>query len=149
MFYINLIFAHTNTGGVNMKKVVSIILICIFILVSCKTTNNNIDKNNATDNNLTYTTEFSFLPSHPNMEFVEIVKQGKENEYSSATYIVKNSTREQVIDEYMNILENDSWDITADKPIIINAKKDSHQAIIYINPSENSENDVSLTIVAK
>ncbi|MDR7856930.1 hypothetical protein [Tissierella sp.] len=124
-----------------MKKVIFVILICTFVLVGCTTTDNS-----AEDNNTNYTKEFPFLPNHPDMKFVEILQQGKENEYSSATYIVKNATQEKVIEDYIDILESDSWNLTVDKPILINATKDDHQVNIYINPADN---DVSLTIVAK
>lgn len=117
-----------------MKKIIFVIFICALILVGCKTT--------------TYTTEFPFLPSHPNMEFVEIIHQPKEeNEYTTATYIVRDSTQEQVIEEYLKILKKDTWNITfVNEPILIQATKDNNDIYIFINQIDN---DVSLAILVR
>ncbi|MBU5311473.1 hypothetical protein KQI38_05485 [Tissierella carlieri] len=115
-----------------MKKIIFVIFICIFTLVACK---NN-------------TNEFTSLPTHPNMEFVEISHQAKkENEYTTATYIIKDSTQEQVIKEYTKIFKDDSWDITfINEPLLIEAVKDSRNMRIFLFQQDN---DVLLAIQTK
>lgn len=122
-----------------MKKIISIIFICIFTLVACK--------NNTNPNPNTNTNEVT-LPTHPNMEFVEIAHQAKEeNEYTTTLYTIKNSTQEQVTEEYIKILENDSWNITfVNKPLLIQAAKDNKEIMIFIF---NRDNDVTLAILSR
>jgi predicted small lipoprotein YifL len=77
----------------------------------------------------TYLKEYSYLPAHDNMTIVE---EAKENEggFLEATYEVKESSYDEVLNEYEQILVKDGWKITNDqKPGIITAEKDTHQAI--------------------
>ncbi|CAK7070494.1 hypothetical protein [Tissierella sp.] len=116
-----------------MKKFIFVIFICILTLTACK--------NNPNTNEVA-------LPTHPNMEFVEIVHQAKEeNEYTTTLYTVKNSTQEQVTEEYIKILENDSWNITfVNKPLLIEATKENKEIMIFLF---NKDNDVTLAILSR
>ncbi|WP_353097829.1 hypothetical protein [Tissierella praeacuta] len=112
-----------------MKKFICIIFICIFTLVACK--GNQVP-----------------LPTLPNMEFVEISHQpNEENDYTTAVYTIKNTTREEVTEEYIKILENDSWDVTfINKPLLIEATKGNKETMIFLF---NEDNDVYLTVLFK
>lgn len=117
-----------------MKKNMLLIFICIITLVGCKATN--------------YTSEFPYVPSHPNMEFIEFTYQGEEeNDYTTATYKVSDLTQEQVMEEYLKILEEDSWEITfVNMPLLIQASKNENDIHIF---SFLEDNDVILAILAR
>lgn len=95
---------------------------------------------------VTYTKEFSYLPSQKEMTLKNFNKP-TEDKMGTAIYILKNKKSEDVLNEYEKQLKKDEWKITEDKkPNLIKAEKGEHKVIII--PTQNDQ-DVQLTIVSK
>ncbi len=93
-----------------------------------------------------YTEQFDYLPQTNDMK-VEDHTEATEEQMGSATYIIKDTKSEDVMDNYFKKLKKDKWEITEDqRPTLIKAKKESHEVIIA--PSQ-VDKDVKLTIVSK
>ena len=154
-----------------MKKLVIIILTFVLLisLVSCKskTQNNtgntgNTIKPSATpspsitpDSKITpnpdiaNTKEFPYLPAYSGMELKDIT-QPDQNNFRTANYIIKNSTKDKFLTEYIDILKKDGWTINISlkdgNPDNATAYKGNHMATII--PFEVN-NTIGLGIVSR
>jgi hypothetical protein len=121
---------------------VSLILLLLFGLTACNTKS----PSDTSQPTVTYTKEFSYLPTYKNMEFQSIT-QTPQNQ-SIAKYLIKNTTTEKVLTEYGDILKEDgwteNWSYTKDKkPASLIVQKDNHTVALL--PQQN-KSDVILTI---
>ena len=117
-----------------MKKILIILITIMFSipLISC--------------GKVTYTKEFSYLPSQKEMTLKSFEKPTKDR-MGVATYVVKNQKSKDVIETYQKQLKKDGWKITDDKkPASITAEKEGHKTIIV--PTKIKEDD-QLTVVSK
>lgn len=140
-----------------MKKFLSIFIIPILSisLISCSTNksnnSNNTAKSNITSNvKITYTKEFSYLPTYDNMEFQSITTPTDKNKMLTAKYIIKSTTTDKVLNDYAGILKKDGWTVNMSlykdgKPFSAAAQKDKHIATLI---PQQSGNDVILTVTS-
>lgn len=150
IFYIKIRFLRHNIKNIYyfevliMKKIfVLFIVFNIFLISSCSGT--------------TYLKEFPYLPAYKNMTLETTEEGAEENaeeetteatgELTKKTYIVKNVSAENVLNEYEEILHEDGWTTTLDgKPNMIEISKDEHQAMILVYEKDDV---VKLEITAK
>lgn len=120
-----------------MKKLSNLLLILILLtaLVACGT-------------KTTYTKEISYLPSYSSdMKLDNFTPTDKKTGFSTASYIISNTTNKDVLQNYKDILKKDGWTITQDlTPNSLAAKKDTHS--VSLIPKQNYA-DVQLLILAK
>lgn len=109
-----------------MRKIAafSLIFLILLSLTAC-----SAKTPSETTQTVTYTKEFSYLPSYNNMEFQSLT-QTPQNQ-SIAKYLIKNTTTEKVLNDYGDILKKDgwteNWSYTKDKkPASLVAQKDNH-----------------------
>lgn len=129
-----------------MKKVflLFIVVVSIFIMFACTSS-----KNNDIDNSIKYTKEFPYLPSYEDeMELIEF-KEGEKGEVDIATYLVKNTSPNEFLARYEELLIANGWKNSFDnKPVSINMEKDDHIAII-ITPPIKDETSLKVMIYSK
>ena len=117
-----------------MKKIITMLMVVMFSFtsVSC--------------GKITYTKEFSYLPSQKEMTLKSFVKPTKDA-MGTATYTIKSKKSKEVLDAYEKQLKNDKWNITKDKrPASIAAEKAGHKVVIV--PTQIKD-DVQLTVMSK
>lgn len=98
---------------------------------------------------ITYTKEFFYLPACNNMMLQSITPPDK-NKMRTAKYLIKNSAKVQVLNDYAGILQKDGWTVgwtrlKDNTPYSISAQKGGH--IVIIVPQQNN-NDVELTVTS-
>lgn len=120
-----------------MKKLLCPILIFIlsFLLISC-------------GNKTSYTKEISYLPSYGgNVKLEGSASKNDKTGFTTATYVIENTSNKDVLNNYKKLLKDDGWTITQDlTPNSMAAKKDTHN--ISMIPKQDG-NDVKLMIIAK
>ena len=96
-----------------------------------------------------YTEEFNYLPGQKGMELEGFEKADKNQslQKDTATYTVKGSKADNVMNDYLKNLEKDGWEITEDnRPTLIKAKKGEHKVIIV---AVQEGDNVTLTVVSE
>lgn len=66
---------------------------------------------NTDQSNVTYTKEFSYLPTYSNMKFKSITLPPDKDQLVTARYFIVNTTTDKVLIEYADILKKDGWTI--------------------------------------
>ncbi|MGC7871261.1 hypothetical protein ACPUYX_06975 [Desulfosporosinus sp. SYSU MS00001] len=121
-----------------MKKIATFIL--LFLLVVGLTACNSKPPSDTSQNTVTYTKEFSYLPAYNNMQYQNLTQTGQSQ---TARYLIKNTTVDKVLKDYGDILKNDgwtlSWSYTKDKkPASLVAQKDNHTVALL--PRQSNKN---------
>jgi uncharacterized lipoprotein YehR (DUF1307 family) len=131
-----------------MKKIlyIAMTLVIAISLVACGTQNLN-KVNNGNNIKISYTKEFTYLPSYNGVKATSFTAATKKNQLGIAKYTVKNVTDTKVYEDYEGILKNDGWTITKDKKYFsIVAKKNKHIADIII---QKAGKDIILMVISK
>jgi len=104
---------------------------------------------NTAQTTVTYTKEFSYLPTYSNME-LQSVAPPDNIQMVNAKYIIKNTTTDIVLNTYAKTLTNDGWTVKTlsqdNKQYCLNAQKSNHIATLL--PDQNG-NDVLLIVASK
>lgn len=97
---------------------------------------------------VSYTKEISYLPSYSSdAKLDSSAPANKKTGFTTATYIIPNTTNKDVLQNYKDILKKDGWTITQDMtPNSLAAKKGNHT--VSLMPKQNYS-DVSLLVIAK
>jgi ABC-type oligopeptide transport system substrate-binding subunit len=131
-----------------MKKIlyIAMALVIAISLAACGTQNSK--KANTTNNiKITYTKEFTYLPSYNGVKATSFTPATKKAPLGIAKYTIKNTTDTKLYEDYESILKNDGWTITKDqKYYSIVAKKDKHIADILI---QKTGKDIILMVISK
>lgn len=92
--------------------------------------------------------EIPFVPSYnAGMTLQTYTPPEKNNGSPSATYLIKNTTNKDVLDNYTKILKNNGWTISQNpSPSSIIAKKDNHSVVLL---AVQISKDVQLTFLSK
>lgn len=111
-------------------------LVISISFIACGAKNSiNANKINVTTANtkITYTKEFTYLPSYDTMQLYEQIPSTTKTPYVTAKYNIKNTTDARAFQDYESILKKDGWTITQDRKYYsISAKKNAHLATIVI-----------------
>ncbi|WP_407306803.1 hypothetical protein [Desulfosporosinus sp. SB140] len=125
------------------------LLILLVPLVSCgaKNPQANNNANTSTDSKITYTKEFSYLPSYYGANSTTYTPSNAKESLAKATYIIQNTKDTKVFEDYEALFKKDGWTITQEQPVAsFSAKKGNHSANILI---QIFGSDVKLTIQSK
>ncbi|MDR3587599.1 MAG: hypothetical protein P4L59_20145 [Desulfosporosinus sp.] len=137
-----------------MKKLVVYILTLFFLLsltaCSAKVPNNAGNVSSTAQTNVTYTKEFSYLPTYSKMELQNVAQPDK-NQMINAKYIMKNTTTDIVLNKYADTFMKDGWTVKKTlsqdkKSYSLHAQKGNHIATLL---PQQSGNDVILIIASK
>lgn len=136
-----------------MKKLLYCLTLLILLvpLVSCGTKNPSQTNNDGTsisaDNKITYTKEFTYLPSYNGVQSTKYTPANTKQPLAKAQYTIKNTQDAKVFEDYETILKKDGWTITQEvKVISFSAKKENHLVNVSI---QIFGNDVILTVESK
>lgn len=141
-----------------MKKLFCLftVLVLSISLVACGVKNqSNANKSNAnnsitntpTNTKITYTKEFTYLPSYNGVKTTQFTPATAKAPLATAKYTVKNTKDTEVYQNYESILKKDGWTITQQKKYFsISAKKGTHIANVLI---QKLGNDIELIILSK
>ncbi|AFM39367.1 hypothetical protein Desaci_0295 [Desulfosporosinus acidiphilus SJ4] len=130
-----------------MRRIAACFLLIFLVLgvTACNTKT----PNGTTQNTVTYTKEFSYLPAYGNMEYQSLTET---NQGQTARYLIKNTTVDKVLTGYGDILKTDGWTLnwsyTKDKkPASLVAQKDNHTVALL--PRQDNKDVLLIVSVPK